>query len=279
METKLIEYVGKQVNRIDDVLRTARIWPKPGSYLEIPAAEAFHYLAHPMEWRETTREELALRADAGAEAEANLTRVLKLADKLPAQALRAAAARLVEAAVEKERAAAAKAGEEAKRIAAEAKAAEGRAEVTGEHPDTSGAPGSEYSEQRRAAIVKAAAEIDLRDPEKARQVAGSAGAAVVPTVEALLPYLTFRPTDAEIEEALLPTLSVAVPKPRTTAERAQDALDDLPAAERPVMLEMIKVFGLEVGNTGSLDQLRGRVRKALEALAAGEQPVEAKAAA
>lgn len=62
--TVLVEYIGKQKNRGDDVLNTPRVWPTPGSVVEMPEREAPHYLAHPGEWRTITPEELEQREAA-----------------------------------------------------------------------------------------------------------------------------------------------------------------------------------------------------------------------
>lgn len=62
--TVLVEYLGRQKNRVDDVLKTRRIWPARGSALPIPANEAAHYLAHPKEWGEITPELYAARESA-----------------------------------------------------------------------------------------------------------------------------------------------------------------------------------------------------------------------
>lgn len=274
-ETRLIEYIGKQANRVDDVLRTRRIWPAAGSVLEIPAAEAPRYTEYPTEWRETTREELEQRKDLKQAARDTAAKLLALADKLPATDLREVADALRAEALKREQTEdATRSAESAQRVA-EAKAREATAEVTGQHADTSGGEGSEYTQKRLDDIVNAAREIDLNDSEKTVRV--DYGNAVVPTPEALLPYLTFRPTEAEIVQALVPAPASAPevntpPEPAkelTRTEKAQSALADLPAAERPTLLRMIEVFELGLKNQGSLDVLRGRVRAALERIADG----------
>lgn len=68
-KTVLVEYIGKQKNRGDDVLNTPRVWPTPGSVVEMPEREAPHYLAHPGEWRIITTEELEQRDAARSEVE------------------------------------------------------------------------------------------------------------------------------------------------------------------------------------------------------------------
>lgn len=68
----LIEYVGKQRNRPDDVLRTARMWKGAGDVVEVPEDQKHFYLAHPLEWRETTAAAVKKREDARLTAEKNL---------------------------------------------------------------------------------------------------------------------------------------------------------------------------------------------------------------
>lgn len=63
-KTVLVEYIGRQKNRVDDVLHTNRIWELAGSILPIPAEEAPSYLRHALEWREISTEEASLRDQA-----------------------------------------------------------------------------------------------------------------------------------------------------------------------------------------------------------------------
>lgn len=60
----LIQYVGKQPRKRDNVRDSGREWPGPGSVLEVPLAEKHSYLAHPGEWQEITTEQLALQKQA-----------------------------------------------------------------------------------------------------------------------------------------------------------------------------------------------------------------------
>lgn len=56
----LCQYIGKQLNRVDDTqLKTRRIWKEPGDALEISDIEAPHYLQHPGEWRAISHAEYA----------------------------------------------------------------------------------------------------------------------------------------------------------------------------------------------------------------------------
>lgn len=74
-DTQLVEYIGRQVNRVDDVLHTTRVWPMRGSVVEIPAKEVAFYLAHAKEWRVITPEEHASREVAREAASDNLDAV------------------------------------------------------------------------------------------------------------------------------------------------------------------------------------------------------------
>jgi len=73
--TVLVEYVGRQKNRVDDVLKTRRVWAARGSALEIPAAEAGFYLMHPKEWQEITPEAYGKREAARNTAAGNVEAV------------------------------------------------------------------------------------------------------------------------------------------------------------------------------------------------------------
>ncbi len=55
--TVLIRSISRQVPRIDDVLKTNRVWKRRGDVVEVQASEASHYLAHPMEWERITPEQ------------------------------------------------------------------------------------------------------------------------------------------------------------------------------------------------------------------------------
>lgn len=55
----LIQYIGRQKNRPDDVLKTQRKWKENGSVVEVDDTEAKHYLQHPMEWRSISKEDYA----------------------------------------------------------------------------------------------------------------------------------------------------------------------------------------------------------------------------
>ncbi len=54
---RLILYVGRQKNRPDDVLKTARVWKGNGDVVSVEDTEAPHYLQHPGEWKEVTPEQ------------------------------------------------------------------------------------------------------------------------------------------------------------------------------------------------------------------------------
>jgi hypothetical protein len=54
MAEVLIQSISRQVPRVDDVLRTARVWQKKYDVLPVDESEAKHYLQHPMEWRKLT---------------------------------------------------------------------------------------------------------------------------------------------------------------------------------------------------------------------------------
>lgn len=60
----LIQYIGRAVPRVDDVLRTDRVWTKTNDILEVPADQAAHYTNHPLEWREITPSEAEQREQA-----------------------------------------------------------------------------------------------------------------------------------------------------------------------------------------------------------------------
>lgn len=71
----LIEYIGKQKNRQDDVLKTARVWKAAGDVIEVPDDQKHYYLLHPMEWRETTASEVDKREKARNSAAKNLKEI------------------------------------------------------------------------------------------------------------------------------------------------------------------------------------------------------------
>ena len=54
---RLIQYIGKQQNRVDDVLKTKRVWRRPGDVIEVEDSEAPHYTQHAGEWRAITTEQ------------------------------------------------------------------------------------------------------------------------------------------------------------------------------------------------------------------------------
>lgn len=193
METKLIEYIGKQINRVDDVLHTARRWPKPGAVLEIPVIEALRYLDYPTEWREVTKSELTLRADAEKHAQATLTKLVDISSSLPASALREAAQTLNRLAVEREQQEAADRAKKSREIADAA----ALLKRSGAVKATEGTGGSEYSEKRLNDIRKAMDDVDLNDREKM-------SAHGVPLPAAFEELLNFVPTEGEIEAALKP---------------------------------------------------------------------------
>lgn len=75
-KTVKIEYIGRQINRPDDTaLRTRRVWEGFGSVVEVPADEAAHYLAHPLEWRAISHEESEQRRQARIVVAENFERI------------------------------------------------------------------------------------------------------------------------------------------------------------------------------------------------------------
>lgn len=71
----LLEYIGRQLRRVDDVLHTKRIWDAAGSVLEVPENEALHYLQHPTEWRVVSREQVNNRLAARQAVEVSMSQV------------------------------------------------------------------------------------------------------------------------------------------------------------------------------------------------------------
>lgn len=67
MKKTMIQYVGRAVPRVDDVLKTDRVWDKVNAIVEVPEDQAGYYLQHPLEWREITPDEAFQRMQAKAE--------------------------------------------------------------------------------------------------------------------------------------------------------------------------------------------------------------------
>lgn len=74
----LIEYVGKQTNRVDDVLKSPRVWAKAGDVVEVPDSDKNHYLLHPGEWQEITPEEHQAKNSARLDLEARLNSMARI---------------------------------------------------------------------------------------------------------------------------------------------------------------------------------------------------------
>lgn len=72
----LIENVGKHFPRADHILGTSRVWATTGAVLEVPDAEAAHYLAYPDVWKQTTPEEQEAKRRAREEAGENVAKAM-----------------------------------------------------------------------------------------------------------------------------------------------------------------------------------------------------------
>lgn len=83
----LIEYVGRQRNRGDDVLKTGRVWKAAGDVVEVPEDQKHFYLKHPDEWRETSEEAVEKREAARLKAAKNLGEIRGEWEKLTVEDL------------------------------------------------------------------------------------------------------------------------------------------------------------------------------------------------
>ena len=160
----LIEYIGKQVNRRDDVLQTSRRWNKAGDVVELPDAEKHFYLAHPGEWRETTAELMKVREDARNVADHSLATLRGAWDSLLLPDLYQARQELDD---EIRRREAADVAENDARMAvlASRKREETVAIEVGLSDTQIPDPNSEAGQVRQEQIKRAISELDRKDPE------------------------------------------------------------------------------------------------------------------
>lgn len=92
----LIEYIGKQTNRVDDVLKTSRVWTKAGDVVDVPDVDKHHYLIHAGEWCEITPEEHQAKNAARLDIEARLSSMARIWGALSVPEIKALVARMEE---------------------------------------------------------------------------------------------------------------------------------------------------------------------------------------
>lgn len=183
----LIRSISRQVPRYDDVLRTNRVWEKWGDAIEIPDAEAAHYLRHPKEWEIITPEAYARWQDhkakqaeiksemSGKWADLGLAELKQMRVDLDAEILRREQMQALSAPV----------NDEAKRFT------DSNPVAMKTSTDTAGAISDRISK-----ISKVISEMDSNDPE---QWSRKTGRPYVPVVSELV---GFKVSDEEIAAAL-----------------------------------------------------------------------------
>ncbi len=190
MAMVLIEYVGKQRNRADDVLKTPRIWEGPGSAVEVPASEKHAYLAHPGEWREISREDYSRRMKAREAFDAELEEFDDEIEDLTIPDLERLRDR-VNTSIEKKQAAIRAAGATA--VDKPPAPSSDQPPVGGKNADDA----SNAASMQRLIQIKAA--IEDMDPKNDEHFSGQTGR---PYVSAVSEVIGFKVTAQEIDDAM-----------------------------------------------------------------------------